>query len=205
MIVAAPVTAPLVVVKKSSAKTPLLVVGAISLLVITVLLGFLLKTKGRMASSDEIAQQKLPEVIGETSSPLTAKDAQVAMTTEGSERASTAAAQSQPKLLSLNPNQLPLMRQQKKGNPVEVTGKLKSVELNRSKTVMVLKFEKGRGTAPILGVLYKEDYQDKFSVAEFKPYLGKVIRVQGRSNPDRTKRCRDVLVKRFKDVVLVRR
>ena len=190
---------PTVKLKKSSSKAPYLIVGVLSLLVLTAFSGYLFINKESSVSGEVSVPPRAPKIIDVTESSLEASTEPVPSSSE----APRIAPQSQSEFLKLSSHQIGLMRQLKRGTPIEVTGKLKVATLNKRNALIILKFEKGNGTSPILGVIPQKDYQGEFSVAAFKPYYGKAIRVRGTSNPDRTKKCRDVLVKRFEDIVLV--
>ena len=199
----APTSATTVVIKQKSSKAPFFIVGVLSLLVITLLLGFFLKGAKGPASEEPLVQQNLPTASDATEQPAAAKTTPVATATETADLAPQAAVEARPVILRLTPNQYPLMRRQKIGIPIELTGRLKEATFNRDKTVITLKFEKGKGTARVFGVISEQDYQGEFSIGAMRPYFGKVIRLRGLSNPDRTGKSRDVLIRRFQDIVLV--
>ncbi|MDP4994584.1 MAG: hypothetical protein NWQ16_00005, partial [Akkermansiaceae bacterium] len=174
-------------------------------------LAYLHKTTQAPVIDDEIVKQEISEVIivaeesaaTETSDESPDGSAQVTNITEAPAPAPSAAPKPTSKFLSLSPDQIADIRQLDPGTLIELTGTLRDVIYIKPKETLVLDFEGTKGAAPIRGIIFKKGFKGPFSIASLKPYIGKQIIVRGISLTNKTKKSRDVSVRRFEDITLV--
>ncbi|MEP2774784.1 MAG: hypothetical protein ABJQ29_16520 [Luteolibacter sp.] len=197
---------PATMIKQPSSKTPLLITGALALLVLGVALTYLHVTASAPVIEEDFAQQKISDVIIAAEVPKEElppeTEEQVAKKTQPPTSASADIA-SAPEIFELQSNQLAKMRSLKVGTAITLTGTLEKIDLSRNKNIIILNFEGKKGTPLIRALIPKDKYQDEFSLKPFKRFLGKTITANGSSMADNTKKSRDVVITRFKDISVV--